>query len=198
MKVNELITTVDSEYANPYDMQNKLNWINELELRYRLEVDQKLGIFELSRLSNIAGYDMPSGVQFKDLKIVYIDRRKADFIDLTSYQKPGYYQDADGKFAIYPVPIVSDSTPGIRCVYIIRPTAKVLANIETDDLLITDEYINVYKYFIFWKIALMNREFDEANNWSDLFNSEFAELSKWVKRKSPAQAPELSRTRNVM
>jgi hypothetical protein len=198
MKVDVLITAIDSEYDNSYTDANKLDWINAVELRYKLEVDQDLDTFEISRQANVAGYDLPAGVQFEDIKIVYIDGRPADYIDLTSDKKEGYYKGTDGKFTIYPIPTVSDITPGINGTNIIRPAAKVIGNKATDDLLIPDEFIDTYKYYANWKMSLLNKNFGEANNWAVLYNKEFGALSRWKHRTKPKTAAVLSCTKNVI
>jgi hypothetical protein len=196
--VDDFLSELDTEYINPYTNTNKVSWINELELRYKLEVDQDISFFEISRLANVAEYDMAAGVVFKDIKIVYIDKAPADPIDLTSYEKIGYYKGTGGKFTVYPVPTISDSTPGIRVVHIVRPTKKIVGNILTDTLLIEDEFINVYKFWLFSKMALLNKEFDEYNSWSTLFNEEWKSLAKWINRTKPKTADGLSQCKNVL
>jgi hypothetical protein len=196
--INDFLSEIDTEYINPYTNTNKVSWINELELRYKLEVDQDISFFNIYRQANVAGYDMPAGVDFKDFKIVYIDKIPAEYIDLTSFEKKGYYKGVGGKFTVYPVPAISDVTPGIRVVHIVRPVKKSVDNILTDTLLITDEFINVYKFWLFSKMALLNKEFDEYNSWSILFNEEWKSLTKWVNRTKPKTADGLSQCKNVM
>lgn len=62
------------------------------------------------------------------------------------------------------------TVPTIRLVYKAKPTEKTIADIATE-LMIPRKFQEIYEYYLMFKISLVRKEFNDANNYSVLFNN---------------------------
>ena len=74
---------------------------------------------------------------------------------------------------------VTIEQPTIKLVYKYRRTAKLIAAIATDTLLLPDRFDNAYYYYCYAQMSLLNREYQEANNYSIMYNQLYSELKIW-------------------
>lgn len=82
---------------------------------------------------------------------------------------------------------VTITAPKIKMTYLSLPTAKLIANIATDTLLIPDRWIEAYDYFILSKIAYNQKEYSEAANHMQNFNTKIAQYQAWWEDNRPTR-----------
>lgn len=74
---------------------------------------------------------------------------------------------------------VTISEASIKMVYKNRRAAKEIDDIDTDILLLPKTFENLYYSYCYSQIAMMNREFQEANNYIMVYNSLLDDFRKW-------------------
>lgn len=75
--------------------------------------------------------------------------------------------------------VISMQTTKIKVTYQVQPVKKLIADIATDTLLISDRFMDVYTYYCVSKIALFNRDFGEYKNWQLMYNNRVGEYKVW-------------------
>lgn len=74
---------------------------------------------------------------------------------------------------------VTIKQPSIKMVYKSRRSKKVIGDIATDTLLLPARFEEVYYAYCYYQMSILNREFSEANNYSQLYNTLYSQLEKW-------------------
>jgi len=74
---------------------------------------------------------------------------------------------------------VTIKQPKIKMIYRYRRTAKDVDDIADDELLLPDRFVEIYYYYCYAQISLLNREFLEYNNYKALYNTELAKYEEW-------------------
>jgi hypothetical protein len=75
--------------------------------------------------------------------------------------------------------------PSLEVVSRYKPTAKLLAAIATDTLLLPDAFVDLYRYYIYEQICLLREQFDIANNWGIAFNNKMSDFKIWYENSRP-------------
>jgi len=183
MKISDIIDTVDElRPNNRYSDTQKIKWVSLLDQKIRAEVVKNYGIETISRVQDQSAYTIPEGVTFDNIVKVFFDGHEVPKIDPTSFEKSGYWLNADGEFAIYPTPAASDSTAGIRIIHLIIPAAYTE---DTETVFAPDPYAEMYQWYIFAQMDLFDRNYDDYNNSITMFNSKFDEYAKFYRRTAP-------------
>jgi len=84
---------------------------------------------------------------------------------------------------------VTITRPKVKIVYENKQTAKLLANIATDTLMLPDRFQDMYDYFINAKIAYLQKEYGEYNNCMAVYNNRLNDFMQWYEGHRP-QCPE--------
>jgi hypothetical protein len=82
---------------------------------------------------------------------------------------------------------VTVSVPSLEVVSRYKPTAKLLANITTDTLLLPDAFIDIYRYYAYAQICFLREQFDRGDNWVRLYNSRMSDYKIWYENNRPKQ-----------
>lgn len=185
MKISDIIATVDElRPNNRYSNTQKIKWISLLDQKIRSEVAKSYGVATISRVAEQSAYTMPEGVNFNNIVKVFFDGQEVPKLDPTSYEKLGYWMDTEGKFAIYPTPAASDSTAGVRIIYL---TIPAVYSSDNQDVFAPDPYAEMYQWYIFAQMDLFDRNYDDYNNSITMFNTRFDEYAKFYRRTAPIE-----------
>ena len=77
--------------------------------------------------------------------------------------------------------------PSLEVVSRYKPTAKLIANITTDVLLLPDAFIDIYRYYIYAQICYLREQFDKGNNWLSQYKSRLMAYKIWYENNRPKQ-----------
>ncbi len=256
------IEAFNEEYDHPYDAVVLLKYINAVEAKAYGETIKEYATQYYSRTANAYQFSLPSGVNFTEVRKLYVGGKKHRKVDVRAYNEPYTYWYEDGKLCIYPACSMTDTTytseageitftdstivstgkafnfaagdvvivsgcatntdnnktavivsvdadnntlkfadgtftagaePGeitikaakIKMVYQKLPTPKLIANIDTDTLLIPDRFQEIYDYFLMSKIAYLQKEYNEAANHMAMFNSAVTDYERWWEDNRP-------------
>jgi hypothetical protein len=80
---------------------------------------------------------------------------------------------------------VTITVPKIKMTYESLPTAKLIANIATDTLNLSDKWLQVYDFFCMAKIAYLDKDYQEYANHMASFNAEVARYEDWWENHRP-------------
>lgn len=83
--------------------------------------------------------------------------------------------------------VVTISVPSMLVVSRYKPTAKLVANILTDDLLLPDAFIDIYRYYVYAQICYLREQFDVGNNWLLSYRTRLADFKIWYSGTAPRQ-----------
>ena len=78
---------------------------------------------------------------------------------------------------------VTIQEPTIKMVYRYRLTEKAVADIATDTLLLPRRFESIYYYYCYAQMALLNREFNEYNNYLELYNRTVSDYIEWYEER---------------
>jgi hypothetical protein len=67
--------------------------------------------------------------------------------------------------------VVTIYLPSLEVISRYKPTAKLIANIGTDTLLLPDAFIDIYRYYIYAQMCFLREQFDKGDNWLSVYNS---------------------------
>jgi hypothetical protein len=195
LKLTDVISSVGSLRDNIYGDNAIAGWCSDLDQDVAINVLKKYKYFDVSRIKDQASYSLPAGLKFYDIETMYVDKKPIPKIDFMSLNKEGFYQDMEDetKFLIYPIPSYSDTSPGIRGVYIWRPA--VYTPEYTGDLLIPDMFKRIYTEFCMAKLSQLDEDPVNYANYMRLYNNTWKEYAKWYNRTGPVRE---SRTSNVI
>jgi len=74
---------------------------------------------------------------------------------------------------------VTIARPKIRVVYENKHTTKLIANIATDTLNLDDKWVDLYDHYLSAKIAGLQKEYGEENNYMALYNARLNDFIQW-------------------
>jgi hypothetical protein len=185
MKVSEYLTTFNLEHDSPYDNAVLLKHINLLEAN--LDVIKDYRVQAYARVKDAYQYDLPSGVSFDDVYGLRVNGIRYKKVDVREYKKLRTFWFENGKLCIYPACTETDNEgeQNIRLIYKYRPATKLIANIATDDLYIPDRFADLYDSFLSAKIAFLQKEFTEHNNYMIVYNSRLSDFEQWWENNRP-------------
>lgn len=184
MKASELISLVDANMDNIYSDQAKVTWINTIEQElYKTNIEeQRSTMIDLIKDKKI--YDLTNEpFTFEDIKVVKINgveyaQRNLDQLTYNSFYKEGK------NLVIYPTPN-RDLSEGMEIIYRYRPTLKTVDGMQDEDLSIEFPYIDIYEYYLYSKICMLNDEFGKANNWVSAYNQRVDDYLLYVQKNKP-------------
>ena len=175
MKVGTLIALVDSEYSNTYTDTDKVNWINKIEQKLYAEFIKLQKEVSIDLVEDQADYAL-TGYDFEDILKVTVNGTEYDLSSAMMHEANTYYQSGnDAEIILDPVPDAA-VVDGLIIVHRYKPTLKTVAGKATEDLELSDQYVDIYSYGIYAKISALRKEFGEYNNWMMLFNREVEDL----------------------
>jgi hypothetical protein len=195
-KVADLIAEIDEQVSNPYSTPTKVSWINEVEQELYKELidDYTEHIFTVIDadtdtpivLSYIDGGETISFI-FEDIRKVYIKQGSGIYNEyspasLAYYVSDYSYYKTNEKLG-YSDPKNGDK---VKVVFRRSPAMKQAANINTDYLNLPNRFIKIYKYYAFAQILLLKKEYVEANNWINLYNTEIEDFRNWYLEYKPS------------
>lgn len=185
MTLTDVIAAVEAIKDNNYGDSAIIGWCSDIDQAVAQKMMKKYKAFTVSRVKDQASYALPADVDFTDIDTLYVDKEPVQKIDLRSYEKSGYYLDMDDetKFCIYPVPTQSDTTAGIRGIYLWKPARYTAA--YTDALLVPDKFERIYSEFCLAKLYMLGEEAIWYRNYMSLYNGTWDELAKWCKGINP-------------
>lgn len=97
-----------------------------------------------------------------------------------AYVKDDVLTFAEGTFtAQVETSAVTIKQPKIKMVYRYKRTAKAVADIATDELLLPDVYRPIYYYYCYAQISLLNREFPESEKYMRLYDAKVQDYMDW-------------------
>ena len=176
MLISAKITQIDELKPNSYSSPTKLGWINYVDGAVWNEIYKYTGFSDVMRLTGVAAYALPVGVDFNLVTNVYIDGEEIFKIDFKDFETTGYYRGADGKLNIYPVPTANDVTAGLR---IIHRLPYVPHAATTEEAYMPGPYDKAYDDYLMAMIDKYNQEMDGYNNNLGFYNGGIKEYATW-------------------
>lgn len=194
-KVSELIAEIDEQVSNAYSDSTKVSWINEVEQELYSELidDFTEHVFTITNVDT----EIPIALSYSDgastVKFVFEDIRKVEVKHGTGkyeeyspssmlYIPSSSYYKAEEKLG-YSDPKNGDS---VRVKFRRIPAVKMVSNIDNDYLNLPDRFLKIYKYYVFSQILLLKKEYVEANNWINLYNTELEDFRLWYLEHKPS------------
>lgn len=181
--IREVITRVDELRPNRFGDNLKIDWCWDVDAAVRNDLIPEYTVYPIQRIADQGAYDLPEGVSFSDIILVYIEGRPIDKIDVRSQNKPGYFY-ADSKINLFPVPHQSDQASGE-----IRIVAKSQLKKYTDldqKLLLPDSQLKIYQWYLLAQIAYFSDDIEGYNNDMMQFNTAWDDYAKQLQRNKPA------------
>lgn len=161
MKISDKITQIDDLKPNKYSYVAKLGWINQVDGFIWNEIYKYTGFSDVMRLTGVAAYALPVGVDFSLVTGVYVDGEPIYPITYEEFETTGYYRGLDGKLNIYPVPTADDTTAGLR---IVHRLPFVPHTEDTEEVYVPVPYDTVYDDYCFAMIDKFDRDMEGYNN----------------------------------
>lgn len=186
--IKNITDSVDLLKPNNFTDAQKIGWINRLEKDVKSKIIRNFVKHEIQRVIDVSEYDLPDGVTFEDIEVVYLDGIKASRLDERSYLENdgdiGYYKTTNGKIGINPTPTMTDEATncGIRLVYL-SPFTEYTAT--SDTLLISDSFKEVYEFYLMAEMYFFTQDYDNYNNLTLRFNDAWDKFAKWYNSKNP-------------
>lgn len=184
MKVAELITQVRAKYHNAYADTDLIDWTNDLEREIYAQHIKEIKEDSISLVLDQANYAI-TGYEFEDILVVKVNGQVYKKRDVTNYLDTveSFYKN-QGELYLYPVPDAAVAD-GLKVQYLGQPTTKTDALKATQDLELADRFANIYRYYLFTQICLHNKEFGEANNWTEQYNAALGKFLVWYWKGRP-------------
>ena len=179
MTVTELITGIKDRLtdASTFSDQTFIDWVNELEADIYTRIIKKYDYSTIDSVADQGEYNYPASVSIDDIeRLIYkgMVYYKVDIrTDSKDIHNPSFWDD-DGEINMFPVPKHDDEE--IKVVYLTKPTSKTLV---TDELLLPNQFINAYRYYIYAQILLLRDEDSRVEKWMMQFNEIERKLVEW-------------------
>ena len=90
--------------------------------------------------------------------------------------------------------VITIKQPSIAMVYKYRRTAKTVALIASETLLLPDRFIEMYYQYCIAQIYLYNNEFEIYNNWMGFYNASVADYEKWYEENKSQNVANIAET----
>jgi hypothetical protein len=87
---------------------------------------------------------------------------------------------------------ITIKAPKIKVTYDSKPTAKTVAGIATETLLLPDRWVDVYRYYNIAQMSLYDKDFKIYNNYMALYNQKLADFERWYGNRRPTMLEEES------
>lgn len=175
MKVWELLNQVDTNMENVYSKGSKIDWISDVEIKLYSEIIKEFHTDEINLVNGQDTYDL-TGYDFEDIEKLTVNGAEYKKLNLLHY-KPSSYFKKNGKLSLDPSP-VTDVENGIEIIYRWKPERKSIKDLEIQ-LLLPEQFTDMYIYYIYFKICMLNNEFGKANNWVVMYNNVYEAFKKW-------------------
>ena len=148
LKVKDYIEEFSLEHEHIYSVKTVLKWINLVEANVYADNIKKYLVACYPRVLGEYQFDLPSGVDFEDVKKLRVNGVAYKKKDVRAYKENRTFWFEGGKLCIYPACTETDIVDAkIRMVYLDKPATKLIADIATDTLLIPDRFSEVYDMF---------------------------------------------------
>lgn len=190
MTAKQIIEKVMRFKPSTRDISDMLHWVNMLERKLAIRL---LALPIASEYKIEAGEDefvLPANcakvcrVLFNNMAVPHITG---------SFQAPGYFLK-DGKLKLVPA---SDKKGSLVIVYINAPAPYTLENIETKELLLPDEFSDVYEYYLAAQIDLYDDNQAGYMNYMEAYNDAVKSLSRYYHDELPEQLKTDTRFKNI-
>jgi hypothetical protein len=87
---------------------------------------------------------------------------------------------------------ITIKAPKIKVTYDSKPTAKTVAGIATETLLLPDRFVDVYRYYNIAQMSLYDKDFKIYKNYMTLYNQKLADFERWYGDRRPTMLEEES------
>lgn len=178
--VAQLKTSIQSKFPDSasYTDQDFLDWVNDLESDIYTRIIKKYETKTITSVASQQNYAYPSGISIDDIDRIYFQDIEYEKIDIRTFEENyGKYcfYDKGGQLYLYPIPGTA-VTNGIQLICLTKPTKKTLTS---ENLLLPDQFVNAYKYYIQAQILILKDEDSRAQKWLNLYNDEEIKISQW-------------------
>lgn len=187
MPISDYTTILDTDLrpGNPYSAALKLQWINEVEGSIWNDIYKYKTSIGILRLTGIAAYALPAGVDFNKITNVYVDGIEIKRIDASFKDTTGYFRGSDGKINIYPLPTANDDAAGLTVSYL-TPVTKHTLDSETPYA--ESPFDRMYYEYLCAKVDLFLKNYDDYTNSIAQFNTTYKEYVIWWADRSATEA----------
>jgi hypothetical protein len=181
LTIENIMSLVDAwRPGHPYLAAHQMQWINEVEGYIWKELFEYKTPHAILRENGISAYDLPEGVEFKDVTNVYVDGEEIFRIDCTFKDTTGYYRGSDGKLNIYPMPTEDDTAEGLEVIYL-TPFTRHTESSET--VYVEAPYEKMYYEYNIAKADFNSRKYSDYNNMVDAFNNTFSDYINYLEER---------------
>jgi hypothetical protein len=80
---------------------------------------------------------------------------------------------------------ITVKAPKIKVTYDVKPTAKTVAGITTETLILPDRFVDVYRFYNIAQMSLYDKDFKIYNNYIALYNQKLADFERWWEERRP-------------
>ncbi|MGH0053391.1 MAG: hypothetical protein ACQ5SW_08400 [Sphaerochaetaceae bacterium] len=186
MNIKDLIDSyIDDVRKNDYSTAAKISWCSDVDCEVRDKIMQQYVPATISIVADTAAYDLPDGVSFDSIEVVYQNGVEIPKLDARTYQKNGYFLNTSGQIELYPTPTAA-LTDGLRIIYQSSHTRYTTDDYDNNvTLLIPDQYATIYSEYIFSKMNYLDKQYEDYNNDVLVYNASMENFATWYNQKNP-------------
>lgn len=178
----------EADVALPIPDASYILWLNALEQLLYTEIIQEQGKIELANISgsiiNISDLNVPIGenkIRFEDIHAVYADG--AQLIKSTPASGvifPNAYYKIGNNIGLN----LKNQPVGIKIIYFVKPELKTSANINTKNVMLPIEFIELAKSKLRGEAYKAANENILAANWLNDYNALLENFRLWINNRS--------------
>ena len=184
MKVSEAIAAARLlRSGENYTDNTLMGWLSTLDQELALQAGEGRDVSTLSRVSGQQAYDLPSGITWDMVENITVDGEPVQKLTAAAMIRRGAWLE-DSKINLYPVPTVTDSTPGVRLGY--QPL-RAAYTVVTGDLYLPSPWSEAYKFYLAGQIYLYDRDQENYNNMILLYNSTMKTYWEYRSKTMPSE-----------
>lgn len=185
MKASEMIARVERKHDNSIDLIDKISYINSIEKNIYSQIvvepyEELIDLVSGQEIYVLDGFLIEDIIQLKVGTIEYTLGSALIKQDRTYFKK-------NGSLCLKPIPNQSILN-GMTIIRRWKPDAITEDNYEDRDLLLPDDFLEAYEYYMRAQIALEQKDAAEFNAYSGLYNGVIEEFAQWYMPKQPNMA----------
>lgn len=181
MLISDLIMYIDDQFNNAFDDATKIDIINEMEQRIYSKTIEEIDKVAFNLTLGVENYPIVEPRIFEEIIQLEVSNVQYYLTNINDSYVNSFFKESNG-ISLNPIPY-ADVVGGMIVYFRRKPTIKTKANINVDTpAVITDFGIRwkpLYHYYVAWKLSVLLKENEEANNWAVLYNEKESELFDW-------------------
>lgn len=203
--ITELLTDIDLRYRNSFTTDQKVKWMNIVQVQIFQKVRHEAEPFYFTTVATQAFYPLPSDCDFKGVKQVAIETkassgeyRPLEYVSVESterFSEKDYFYSIQGESNLFlnPIPTSTDEGKRVYIYYNKKPAELSSSNTSaTPDL--EENFHELLVLGTLERIAMSRGEYEDKNNFANDFNLLLREYVNQYK----LMQPEYYKTKDTM